>query len=98
MAVVLDALTLDPAESGGTVAATATPELLEQLGNWSIDRGFTGTDPAIALRAVTLWSRLHGLVSLEIENNVASMGLDSAALFDAALHDLGEPIRSVGGR
>src|ERR1700754_2465624 len=36
-------------------------------------------------RAVTVWSRLHGHVSLEIEGNFASMGLDPEALFDATL-------------
>ena len=32
-------------------------------------------------RAVTLWSRAHGHVSLEIEGNFASMGLDPEALY-----------------
>ncbi|MDA0184680.1 TetR/AcrR family transcriptional regulator [Solirubrobacter phytolaccae] len=32
-------------------------------------------------RAVTLWSRVHGHVSLEIEGNFASMGLDADRLF-----------------
>ena len=36
-------------------------------------------------RAVTLWSRAHGHVSLEIEGNFASMGLDPEALYEAAL-------------
>ncbi len=33
-------------------------------------------------RAVTLWSRLHGHVSLEIEGNFASMRLDPERLFE----------------
>jgi AcrR family transcriptional regulator len=36
-------------------------------------------------RAVTLWSRAHGHVSLEIEGNFASMGLDPEALYEATL-------------
>jgi AcrR family transcriptional regulator len=36
-------------------------------------------------RAVTLWSRMHGHVSLEIEGNFASMGLDPEALYEATL-------------
>lgn len=32
-------------------------------------------------RAVTTWSRMHGHVSLEIEGNFASMGLDPEALY-----------------
>ena len=37
-------------------------------------------------RAVTLWSRMHGHVSLEIEGNFASMGLDPEALYAATLN------------
>ena len=33
-------------------------------------------------RAVTAWSRMHGHVSLEIEGNFASMGLDPEALYE----------------
>jgi AcrR family transcriptional regulator len=36
-------------------------------------------------RAVTMWSRMHGHVSLEIEGNFASMGLDPGPLFEATL-------------
>jgi AcrR family transcriptional regulator len=36
-------------------------------------------------RAVTLWSRVHGHVSLEIEGNFASMRLDPEQLFAAAI-------------
>ena len=36
-------------------------------------------------RAVTLWSRVHGHVSLEIEGNFASMRLDPERLFAAAI-------------
>ena len=32
-------------------------------------------------KAVTIWSRMHGHVSLEIEGNFASMGLDPEALY-----------------
>ena len=56
-------------------------------------------------RAVTLWSRVHGHVSLEIEGNFASMRLDPEALFelaiadrqpvDVAVRDLDEVLRAV---
>ena len=36
-------------------------------------------------RAVTVWSRMHGHVSLEIEGNFASMGLDPEALYELTL-------------
>ena len=44
-----------------------------------------GVDAAIALRAITIWSRLHGFVSLEIAGNFASMGIDPDGLFAAEL-------------
>jgi AcrR family transcriptional regulator len=37
--------------------------------------------PPQTFLAVVLWSRLHGLVSLEIERNFASMALDADLLF-----------------
>ena len=36
-------------------------------------------------RAVTLWARAHGHVSLEIEGNFASMGLDPEKLFGSVI-------------
>ncbi len=39
----------------------------------------------MALRAIIIWSRLHGLVSLEIAGNFASMGIDPARVFEAEL-------------
>ena len=45
----------------------------------------TDTPPGTALTAVLLWSRLHGLVSLELGGNLASMGLDAAELLAAEL-------------
>src|SRR5690349_2155774 len=50
-----------------------TRELAEQLRDWARKQGADGVDPAVALQAVTAWSRLHGFVSLEIEGNFRSM-------------------------
>jgi hypothetical protein len=47
-----------------------------------------GTDPATALRAMLVWSRLHGFVSLEIAGNFASMGIDPDPLFEIQLAGL----------
>jgi AcrR family transcriptional regulator len=44
-----------------------------------------GIDAAMALRAIIIWSRLHGWVSLEIAGNFASMGIDPARVFEAEL-------------
>jgi Tetracyclin repressor-like, C-terminal domain len=47
-----------------------------------------GLDPAAALRAVLVWSRLHGFVTLEIAGNFASMGIDPDRLFEIQLATL----------
>jgi hypothetical protein len=41
--------------------------------------------PAHSLRAVLLWSCLHGFVSLELAGTFESLGLSADALFAAAL-------------
>lgn len=59
------------------------PALSTELAGWAASRGMSAVDPAVAMRAVELWSRIHGLVSLEIEGNFAAMGLDPGPLYDA---------------
>ena len=56
------------------------PPLAAQLVAW-VRRGGGDADPGTALRAVTMWSRLHGAVRLEIDGNYASMGLEPDLLF-----------------
>jgi AcrR family transcriptional regulator len=68
-------------------ATTLDPVMDAQLTAWAPE-----VEPARALAAITVWSRLHGLVSLEIEGNFASIGLDPDRLFArevAALLEIG---------
>lgn len=68
--------------------AAAPPQpLTSQLTAWAQPHD-PGLSPATALRAVLTWSRLHGIVSLEIDGNFASMGLDPGQLFEAELATL----------
>lgn len=78
MDVLLDRLPAGP--------APAAP-LAEQVTEWVRRRG-REVDPGTAMRALTAWSRVHGLVTLEIEGNYASMGLDADALFAAEVASL----------
>ena len=72
----------------GDPTAPAPPEpLASQLTALARTHG-PGTDAAMALRAILIWSRLHGLVSLEIAGNFASMGIDPGHLFEAQLGTL----------
>jgi AcrR family transcriptional regulator len=68
-------------------AADPPKRLSRQLAAWSRRRGVEA-DPAAGLRAVALWARLHGLVSLEISGNFESMGLDGGQLFESELDAL----------
>jgi AcrR family transcriptional regulator len=63
----------------------------DQLDRWARDRQLTNVSPDLALSAVVTWTHLHGLVSLEIEGNYASMGLDPELLFEAVVTTILQP-------
>ena len=71
-------------ELGNRTPAPPSQPLASQLTAWAHAHAFD-VDPAIALRAILIWSRLHGLVSLEIAGNFASMGIDPDQVFEAQL-------------
>ncbi|MFJ5269610.1 TetR/AcrR family transcriptional regulator [Streptomyces sp. NPDC088358] len=57
----------------------------DQVQEWMKRRGVEDVPPAVASRTVLLWAHLHGLASLEIEDNFASMGIDPGPLYEAAV-------------
>jgi len=65
-----------------------TPPLAEDLRTWVVRRGAGEVVPAVALQAITVWSRLHGFVSLEIDGNFAAIGLDPDSFFAAEVDAL----------
>jgi AcrR family transcriptional regulator len=81
MNVLLDTL----GEVGECPAGPLPQPLASQLEAWG--RALAAA-PATGLRAILAWSRLHGLVSLEIAGNFASMGLDPSQLFELQLTSL----------
>jgi AcrR family transcriptional regulator len=87
MAVILDAI------AGLPDARRRAPELpaglREELEEWTRRVGGEQLPPAILLRGVTFWSRLHGLVSLELDRHLVSMQLDPELLYRAELAQLG---------
>ena len=74
-------------EPGDRATAPPPEPLASQLAAWAKPYD-PGTSPAAALRAVLVWSRLHGIVSLEIAGNFASMGIDPGQLFETQLATL----------
>lgn len=79
MHLLLDALR-------GLAAGAAEPSgpLASELTAWAQPRD-SRIDAATALRAVLTWSQLHGIVSLEIAGNFASMSIDAGQLFEIQL-------------
>jgi AcrR family transcriptional regulator len=74
-------------EAGDPTATPPAEPLASQLLALAPIHG-PGIDAAMALRAIIIWSRLHGLVSLEIAGNFASMGIDAGQVFEAQLATL----------
>ena len=89
MGAVLAALDLlAPAGIPATVEGGSEPgtsELIDQLRAWA-------ERDAMPLRVLALglvcWTRLHGVISLELGHHLASVGIDSALLYDAEVATL----------
>ena len=81
MDLLLEVLPADGAHTRPTRA------LASQATDWATDRGLQA-DAATAVSALLTWSRLHGFVSLEIDGNYDSMGIDPDALFELELSAL----------
>ena len=56
----------------------------DRLAAWLRARGSAAT-PGRAGTALAVWARLHGLVSLEINGNFASVGVDPGPLYADAV-------------
>jgi AcrR family transcriptional regulator len=84
MEVLLELMKDLPPQSRGPGNA----ELGAQFDQWVQARELKDVDPSLARRAVSLWARMHGLVSLEIDGNFASMGLDGESLYAAEVEEL----------
>ncbi|MFG1666225.1 TetR/AcrR family transcriptional regulator [Streptomyces sp. Y7] len=78
MATLLDACTALPPHG----PATPFDAHLESHRDWA---GGHPAPPAVLHRALTFWTRLHGVLSLELAGQFSGMGFDPAQLFAAEL-------------
>ncbi|MFE2034854.1 TetR/AcrR family transcriptional regulator [Streptomyces scopuliridis] len=84
MTTLLDAYTALPSD----IPATPFTAHLEDHRRWADDHP---ASPAALHRALTFWTRLHGVLSLELAGHFKGMGFDPALLFTAELDDLTAP-------
>jgi AcrR family transcriptional regulator len=87
MAVILDAIEALPGARKPTRELPA--DLRAELTAWTQRVGGQQLPPGVLLRGVTFWSRLHGVVSLELDGHLASMQLNPELLYRAELAELG---------
>ncbi|MBO3749804.1 TetR/AcrR family transcriptional regulator [Streptosporangiaceae bacterium NEAU-GS5] len=83
MRVVVDVVVEVARDFPPVLPAVRDDRLAAQLERWARRHDLTDVPTGAGLAATALWAWLHGLVSLEIEGNFASMGLDPAPLYDA---------------
>ncbi|GLU46735.1 TetR/AcrR family transcriptional regulator [Nocardiopsis ansamitocini] len=64
----------------------------ERQEQWSTAGSCAGVDGPVPARALLIWSRIHGLVDLEVTGQFSALGLDPSALYCAeAAALIGEP-------
>lgn len=72
------------AAMGGSRPGPAVPPgLSAQLGPWHARSGASGLPRATLLRALLAWTRLHGVLSLELNGHLTATGIDPALLYQA---------------
>ncbi|MFF2846643.1 TetR/AcrR family transcriptional regulator [Streptomyces sp. NPDC058001] len=85
MATLLDTFMATPARGGPETPFEAH---LTDHRAWANDHP---APPAVLHRALTFWTRLHGVLSLELAGHFTGMTFNPALLFDAELTSLTEP-------
>ena len=87
MAVLLtDLAGLDPTTPGPTVKSSALRRAVQRWGK--VRAGGQISDPGVLLLGLLAWSRMHGIVSLEIEGFYEQVGVDPGLLYDAEIQHI----------
>ena len=87
MAVLLtDLAGLDPTTPGPTVKSPALRRAVQRWGK--VRAGGQISDPGVLLLGLLAWSRMHGIVSLEIEGFYEQVGVDPGLLYDAEIQHI----------
>ncbi|AZM57295.1 TetR family transcriptional regulator [Streptomyces sp. WAC 01529] len=88
MAALLDACAKLPARTSAEVDDQPFDRHIKAHGQWAGEHPAT---PAQLHRALSFWTRLHGVLSLELAGHFTGMGFDAEAFFEAELEGLLAP-------
>lgn len=86
MAAIIAALaTVSTQETTGTATTSAIlpPSLDAPIAAWSRRSGLDGYPPDVLALGLLSWTRLHGIISLELAGHLPATGLDASVLYDA---------------
>jgi AcrR family transcriptional regulator len=86
MSVILAALS--DVETGSGHTTVTDTALRRQLASWAKNTNEPNDDPAVLLLGLTAWTRMNGILSLEIEGVFAQMGIDPEPLYQAEIDQL----------
>ena len=89
MDVFLSALAGAPAEGGTRLS----PELADQIRAWGQRSQAPEMTAGRLYLGLLAWTRLHGLISLELGHHLEATGVDPALLYDAEVQSLAERAR-----
>ena len=97
MAVLLAGLAdLDPNTPGPKVTDSALRSEIQQWGKTRA--GDQVTDPGVLLLGLLTWSRLHGIISLEIEGFYDQTGVSAQLLYESEIEHLIDQRKSSPGQ
>jgi hypothetical protein len=68
---------------GSRPGPAVPPGLSAQLEAWPARSAASAVPPATVLRALLAWTRLHGVLSLELDGHLTATGIDPALLYQA---------------
>jgi AcrR family transcriptional regulator len=95
MAVLIDTLTgiqdtAPPADTSGDRTLDG------QLRDWARTQQRPGTPPSAARAAIMIWTRVHGIVSLELTGIFDNQSIEAQRLIDLEIDDALRPLKPAG--
>jgi AcrR family transcriptional regulator len=100
MAAIIAALAAaatEPAQRSLTTDLVLSPTLDGAIREWSARSGFSTNPPDVLALGLLSWTRLHGIISLELGGHLRATGLDPTLLYDAEVAAIRRAATPAGG-